>query len=336
MDSNKKGKSMGILEKQKVPIYFGLAGLVMIFLASFFGRREIRLDSSREISFQGRKFLKAVEKVENSACGLAFSNIGTSVSSDVHAEVQRALKGLKKPELVKALLAVQYPGVVVDVGASAGELLTFPALDARRVVYSVEPDKRTVSKILEKAHQRGIMDSRLKVVAEAAGIKERYMNMQFHKTTSQLSCVHCTSENSTEIYHELVEMLPIDRLVHEPVFLYKISARGYEGDILGGSRELFDDFGVRYVVLTFSPKLMENYGNFEGIELDWVDYNKPEVVLAFLLDRNYHCFDMTWTGSKPGSTQFSEPISRTTMSRFTSSVLSAAAEVELFCMKCAS
>lgn len=58
-----------------------------------------------------------------------------------------------------------------------------------------------------------------------------------------------------------VRLKQLDSIVREPIHLMKIDVEGFEGHVLGGARQLFDRYTVRYIVAEFSPDMLTKKGS---------------------------------------------------------------------------
>lgn len=110
------------------------------------------------LSFEETQIRKAVDNAHKEICRMGGSSAGKTATDPRFDDAMHSLylslgMGTKKA-LLNALLDLRGEGVVVDVGAHRGYLLTFPALLAERVVYAVEPDTRNSDFLIHQVSKK--------------------------------------------------------------------------------------------------------------------------------------------------------------------------------------
>mmetsp|Transcript_5246 Transcript_5246/g.15687 ORF Transcript_5246/g.15687 Transcript_5246/m.15687 type:complete len:312 (+) Transcript_5246:112-1047(+) len=229
---------------------------------------------------------------------------------------------LHKDELVQILLKIGKKGAVVDVGAAAGELLTLPALRSGRKVYSYEPDVRNWRNIEKSVEWEQLSAKKLKLFKRAAGNENTERRMQFFSERSDVSCFNCMLVNDERVFEKKIGVSAVDDDVEEPVHLFKSSTMGFEGHVLEGSTDLFDDVGVRFSIVEIDPTLLQMQHRVN-----------VATIVDFFLSRKYRCYDLEWRGST-GPNAFSQLITRESVDDFVGQLRMYGATTDLFCMKC--
>lgn len=247
------------------------------------------------------------------------------LGNDLAANVGQLSKGM----VVQVLLNVSsLKGIVVDVGAMDGRLVTFPAADVGREVYAIEPDPRSYES-LSTAHRARSTSSRRRIhlFREAAGDSHHNGTLKLYKKVKEYTCLTCMSaKDNANVYEEPISIRTVDSHITQKVFFFKSDTQGYEKQVLAGSTKLFDWYGVSYVMVEFDPRLLGGEAT-------------SQAVFSFLSSRGYECFDLRWhvphsTESPTRAPYFAKRLTNQTSTDFIHSLITAKAYTDLVCFKC--
>ena len=94
------------------------------------------------------------------------------------------------------------------------------------------------------------------LINAAAGGQE-WQTLQFHMNGAVSSFSAPSKSNQTDEW-ETVQTVPIDDIIQEDVYLFKIDTQGFDPYVLQGSQQLFHDHVVRELIFEVEPMQMHN------------------------------------------------------------------------------
>jgi FkbM family methyltransferase len=191
---------------------------------------------------------------------------------------------------------------VIDVGANAGQDYSLPAIRAGFKVYAFEPVPDVWHSFLA-TFDGGQDKERLSVVSvvpgEAVSMPPGHELMMNHCFFVMAAASNQTSKQVIRAQNEmsslvdqsfykdgdkgkqvLIATVPVDEVVDEDIFLFKIDTQGFEYHVLKGAEKLLRGRKVRYLTMEFWP---------EGIKHSGIE---PVEVLRFVHELGFECADV--------------------------------------------
>jgi FkbM family methyltransferase len=151
--------------------------------------------------------------------------------------------------------------VVVDVGANYGyyTLLAAAGVGPQGRIYAFEPEPRNFEILDRNLQINGFLDRVRSFPVAALDVRKK---VELHRNLRNLGAHTLFVDNPANSPHPrvVVECVPLDELIHEPVDLIKLDAEGSEPFIFEGMKSLLGRSPRVKILMEFFPALIQRGG----------------------------------------------------------------------------